>query len=336
MGAPEPRRVATDASPALAHLAARSHRPVLRDRVIDLLGPSLQSDPAVYVDATLGMGGHAEAILDACPRATLIGIDRDTRALELAGARLARFGDRVLLDHAVFDELPAVLERAGVTRIQAALLDLGVSSLQIDDADRGFAYSVDAPLDMRMDPTRGQTAAALVNTLGAAELARIFRTLGEEPFASRIADRIVRTRATHPYERSGQLVDTIAEAIPASARHRRGHPAKRVFQALRIQVNGELDALQSILPEALAALSVGGRLAVLAYHSLEDRIVKQTFAHASTDRAPAGLPVVPAHLRARFALVTRGAERPDPAETETNPRAGSARLRVIERVEEDA
>ena len=201
--------------------------------------------------------------------------------------------------------------------MQALLLDLGVSSLQLDEAERGFAYSVDAPLDMRMDPTRGITAATLLNTLSASDLAGLFRSYGEEPNARRIAERIVTTRAVAPYEHSAQLVETVVDATPAAWQHHRGHPAKRVFQALRIAVNEELDALERILPAGLASLGVGGRFAVLAYHSLEDRPVKRAFAEAVSDHAPADLPVVPEHLRARFAAVTRGAEKPGDTELAT-------------------
>ncbi len=333
---PVPDAGAAPADPPAAD-AQHRHVPVMRDRIVALLAEPL-GGPGVttYVDGTLGMGGHAEAVLSASPGCHLVGIDRDPDALRLAGARLARFADRVQLVRAVFDELPEVLQRLRLDHVEAILLDLGLSSLQIDETDRGFSYAVDAPLDMRMDPAQPLTAAAILNERTAPDLARLFRTYGEEPFAQRIADRIVAARAAEPFSTSGRLVEVITAAIPMAARKGRGHPAKRVFQALRIEVNGELDALRRVLPGALDALAVGGRLAVLAYHSLEDRMVKQAFAAASSDTAPPGLPVVPEALRARFRLVTRGAERPEAEEITANPRSASARLRVIERVREAA
>ena len=308
------------------------HVPVLRDRIVELLAPALQAPGARYVDCTLGLAGHAVAILDACPNARLIGIDRDAEALELARERLARFGDRVSLVQAVYDALPDALASLGLTRVDAVLADLGLSSLQIDRRERGFAYSVDAPLDMRMDASQPRTAADVLNTADAAELARILRTYGEERFADRIARAVVAERARAPFTTSARLVEVIGRAIPAAAQHTGGHPAKRTFQALRIEVNEELDALAGLLPAALDALRPGGRIAVLAYHSLEDRLVKNAFRDASTDRAPRGLPIVPPEYRARFRLLTRGAERPDEKERATNPRAASARLRAAERL----
>lgn len=335
----------TLAPEALAQEAGRRHAPVMRDRIVEALAPALggasvehirtwSRNHPIYVDGTLGMGGHAEAILDACPQAQLIGIDRDTDALRLAGARLARFGDRIRLVHAVFHELPQVLASLGVVQVQAILLDLGLSSLQIDDRERGFAYSVDAPLDMRMDATTGIDAATIVNEWSAQQLSRLFRSYGEEPFADRIARNIVAARAEQPFTTSARLVQVIGDSIPMAARKNRGHPAKRIFQALRIEVNGELDVLASVLPASLDHLAVGGRLAVLAYHSLEDRLVKRQFADACTDKAPLNLPVVPDALRAQFRLITRGAERPNDTEISSNPRAASARFRVIERIRE--
>ncbi|WP_232548585.1 16S rRNA (cytosine(1402)-N(4))-methyltransferase RsmH [Propioniciclava soli] len=315
--------------------AHQGHVPVMLDRIVALLAPALASG-GTYVDGTLGLAGHAVAVLDACPQARLVGIDRDPDALEVAGERLARFGDRVTLVRAVYDELPDVLDDLGTPRVEAILADLGLSSLQIDRADRGFAYAVDAPLDMRMGQGEGLSAADVVNTYDAAALTRILRTYGEERFADRIARRIVTARAEEPFTTSARLVQVLSDAIPAAARASGGHPAKRTFQALRIEVNGELDALAGLLPAALAALAPGGRLAVLAYHSLEDRLVKQSFAHATTDTAPRGLPVVPPEHRAKFRQLTRGAERPDAAECATNPRAASARLRATERLKEVA
>lgn len=320
----------------MGQLQAAEHVPVMCARIVELLAPPLQTPGATYVDCTLGLGGHAEAILDACPNATLIGIDRDQHALTKAGERLARFGERVQLYQARYDELPEVLAEVGRPRVQAILADLGLSSMQIDRRERGFAYSVDAPLDMRMDDTQPTTAADLVNQASTAELTTMLRRFGEERFADRIARRIVTERATTPFTTSARLVQVIEAAIPAAARAGGGHPAKRTFQALRIAVNDELVALTGLLPAAIDALAVRGRLAVLAYHSGEDRLVKNALRQASTDRAPRGLPDVPAGLRAQLVLLTRGAERPGPDEIQINPRAASARLRAAERINEVA
>ncbi|QXT62023.1 16S rRNA (cytosine(1402)-N(4))-methyltransferase RsmH [Tessaracoccus palaemonis] len=310
------------------------HDPVMIDRIVELLSPALQRPGAVYVDGTLGLAGHASAILAANPEARLVGIDRDPDAHEVARERLGALADRATLVQAVYDELPDVLTDLGIGSVDAILLDLGLSSLQIDRTERGFAYRVDAPLDMRMNPTQGPTAADVLNTYSAGELARILKWYGEERFADRIARAVVAARQDAPFERSGRLVDVISSAIPAAARHTGGHPAKRTFQALRIEVNRELAALEGVLPAAVAALAVGGRFAVLSYHSLEDRLVKRTFAAGAADRAPRDLPVVPENLRAELRLLTRGAERPGAEETATNPRAASARLRVAERIRE--
>ena len=315
---------------------AAEHVPVMRARIVELLSVPLRTAGSVYVDCTLGLGGHAEAILEACPDATLIGIDRDQHALALAGRRLDHFGARVQLFQARYDELPEVLDEAGHPRVQAILADLGLSSMQIDRRERGFAYSVDAPLDMRMDDTQPLTAADLVNDASAAELAVILRRFGEERFADRIARRIVAERASAPFVTSARLVQVIESAIPAAARASGGHPAKRTFQALRIAVNDELISLTGLLPAAIAALAPGGRLAVLAYHSGEDRLVKNALRVATTDRAPRGLPEVPAEFRAQLVLLTRGAERPGMDEVQVNPRAASARLRAGERIDEVA
>ena len=314
-----------------------AHVPVMCTRIVELLSAPLQAPGAVYVDCTLGLGGHAEAILAACPEASLIGIDRDRHALDAAAARLRPFGARVALFQARYDELAEVLDEAGHPRVQAILADLGLSSMQIDRTERGFAYRVDAPLDMRMDDTQPLTAADLLNTADAGELTRILRRFGEERFADRIARRIVAERESEPFAGSARLVRVIEQAIPAAARAAGGgHPAKRTFQALRIAVNDELTALAGLLPAAIDALAPRGRLAVLAYHSGEDRLVKNALRDAATDRAPRGLPEVPAALRARLVLLTRGAERPDSDEVQVNPRAASARLRAGERIDEVA
>jgi 16S rRNA (cytosine1402-N4)-methyltransferase len=308
------------------------HVPVMLDRCVDLLAPALDADGAVVVDATVGLGGHSEALLRSCPRARLVGIDRDPHALELAGRRLAGFGERVRLVRAVYDELPGVLADLGIDAVRGVLMDLGVSSLQLDEAERGFAYAVDAPLDMRMDPTGGITAAEVLNTYPVGDLVRVLREYGEERFAPRIARAVARERARSPFTTSGRLVELVRDAVPAPARRTGGNPAKRTFQALRIEVNGELEVLARAVPRAVAALEVGGRVAVLSYHSLEDRIVKRTLVAGARSSAPAGLPVeLPEHAP-YLRLLTRGAEQPADAETAANPRAASARLRAAERI----
>jgi 16S rRNA (cytosine1402-N4)-methyltransferase len=311
--------------------AADRHIPVLRDRILDLLAPALQEQGSVYVDATLGMGGHAEAVLEHCPNARVVGIDRDPEALALAGERLEPYAARVTLVHAVYDEFATVVADLGVPAVQAALFDLGVSSLQLDEKERGFSYSQDAPLDMRMDQSRGITAADVLNTYDAAELERVLREYGEERFARRIAAAIVREREREPFTTSGRLVELLKQTVPAASQKSGGHPGKRTFQALRIEVNEELSAWATALPAAIDTLAVGGRLAVLSYHSLEDRITKRVFARGARSSAPEGLPVeLPEHA-AYLRLLTRGAEEPSAEEKAANPRSASARLRVAER-----
>jgi 16S rRNA (cytosine1402-N4)-methyltransferase len=291
---------------------------------------------AVLVDATLGMAGHAEALLVAHPHARLIGIDRDGAALALAADRLAPFEARITLVHAVYDELPAVLSGLGLVTVDGILFDLGVSSMQLDEAKRGFSYAQDAPLDMRMDATSGLTAADVVNTYTSAEIARVLRVYGEERFASRIADAIVRERARQPLASTSRVAELVRDSIPAAARRTGGNPAKRTFQALRIEVNGELAALERAIPAAVAAVRVGGRVVVLSYQSLEDRFVKQIFTAGATSTSPVELPVeLPDHAP-RLRLLTRGAEQADAAEVAGNPRAASVRLRAVERVREAA
>ncbi|KMS85578.1 16S rRNA (cytosine(1402)-N(4))-methyltransferase RsmH [Prauserella rugosa] len=309
-----------------------AHLPVLLDRVVELLTPALADRDAILVDTTLGLGGHADALLAAHPRLRLIGLDRDPNALERSRRRLAPHGDRVEFVHAVYDELPDVLERLGLSAVDGVLMDLGVSSMQLDVADRGFAYAQDAPLDMRMDPTRGPSAADVLNTYSVADLTRILREYGEERFAQRIAKAVVAEREKEPFTRSERLVRLLYDAVPAASRRTGGHPAKRTFQALRIEVNRELDVLRAAVPAALDALVDGGRIVVEAYHSLEDRIVKRAFAERSTSRTPEGLPVeLPGH-GPEFRLLTRGAEKAGEREIEHNPRAASVRLRAAERI----
>ena len=315
---------------------AAGHLPVMLDRVLALLAPALGSAGAIMVDATLGRGGHARALLEAHPGLALIGLDTDPQAIAECRRLLAPYAGRVTLVQAVYDELAEILSRRGTPRVQGVLFDLGVSSPQLDDPERGFAYSYDAPLDMRMDPGQRLTAAEVVNTYPAGRLARVLRTYGEERFAQRIAQAVVRARARAPLATTGQLTDIIRDSIPAAARRQGGNPAKRTFQALRIEVNGELDALASALPAALGALAVGGRLVALAYHSLEDRAVKQALAQRAVDTTPRDLPVPLPSGRPQLRLLTRGAERPSPEELARNPRAASARLRAAERIREAA
>ncbi len=308
------------------------HVPVMRERVLALLAPAILEPGAILVDATLGLGGHAEFALTQFPELQLIGLDRDQDALDHSRRRLAQFGDRVRLVHAVYDQLPSVLAEAGLTTVQGVLFDLGVSSMQLDERDRGFSYSQDAPLDMRMDQSQGLTAADVVNSYSAQELARIISQYGEERFAKRIADRIVAARATEPFENSARLVDLVREAIPAATRRTGGNPAKRTFQALRIEVNGELEALHVAIPAAIEALAVGGRLVVMSYQSLEDRFVKRVLADQTELKVPHGLPVVPQEYQPKLRLLTRGAETPTAAELEENSRSASVRVRAVERV----
>lgn len=315
---------------------SREHVPVLRERCLALLAPALEHAGSVVVDATLGLGGHSEAMLGSFPDVRLVGLDRDPEALRIATERLSPFAERITLVHAVYDELPAVLTRLGLARVDGVLFDLGVSSMQLDVVERGFAYSQDSPLDMRMDSTAGVTAADVLNTYSVDELARVLREYGEERFARRIATRVVRERAIAPFDRSARLVDLIRESIPAPARRTGGNPAKRTFQALRIEVNGELDSLQRALPGALSRLAMGGRVVVLSYQSLEDRIVKRLFAGSTTSTAPLDLPVVPAELAPQFRLLTRGSEKASADEIAANSRAASVRLRAVERVREAA
>jgi len=316
--------------------AGARHVPVLLPRVAELLEPALRDRPAVLVDATLGLGGHAAALLAAHPGLTLVGLDRDPQALALAGRRLVAFADRTHLVHAVYDRIADVLGELGLPRVDGVLFDLGVSSLQLDADDRGFSYARDADLDMRMDPGDGPTAADVLNTYPVPELTRVLREYGEERFASRIAAAVARRRARSPLRRSAELVELLYEAVPAASRRTGGHPAKRTFQALRIEVNGELDALAAALPAAVDALAVGGRIAVLAYHSLEDRMVKRELAERARSRTPEGLPVeLPGH-GPELRLLTRGAEVAGEDEVADNPRAASVRLRAAERIGEAA
>jgi len=312
--------------------AAAAHLPVMRDRVLELLAPALRPPGAVVVDATLGRAGHASALLAAHPDLSLIGIDADATAITESRLTLERFDGRFTLVQAVYDELPRILAEAGLPEVQGILFDLGVSSPQLDDPVRGFAYSQDAPLDMRMNQAAPLTAADVLNTYSAADLARVLRDYGEERFARRIADAVVAERAHSPLTSTARLAEIVRASIPAPARRTGGNPAKRTFQALRIEVNGELGALRRALPAALDAIAVGGRIVTLAYHSLEDRTVKRELAARSTDTTPPGLPVSLESARPQFRLLTRGAEQPGPEELAANPRSAPARLRAAERM----
>jgi 16S rRNA (cytosine1402-N4)-methyltransferase len=309
-----------------------SHAPVLLDRVVALLRPALDREGAVLVDCTLGLGGHTEAVLERCGQARVIGIDRDPAALEMARERLRPFGERFTGVHAVYDEIADVLADQGLESVDAVLFDLGVSSMQLDVRERGFAYAEDAPLDMRMDDTEGLTAADVLNTYPAAELARILRTYGEEKFAKPIARAIVKARETEPFTGSARLVQLLRDTIPAPARRTGGHPAKRTFQALRIEVNDELGVLRRAIPAAIDSIAVGGRVVVMSYHSLEDRLVKHAFAAGTTSTVPPDLPVVPPGLEPPLRNLTRGAEKASAEEIAQNPRAASVRLRAVARV----
>jgi 16S rRNA (cytosine1402-N4)-methyltransferase len=310
------------------------HVPVLLERVTELLAPACATEGAVLVDATLGLAGHAMALLQAHPGLRLVGLDRDPDARAEAARRLEAAGlaDRVTLVPAVFDELPEVLDRLGLSEVQGVLFDLGVSSLQLDRPDRGFSYSADAPLDMRMDPGAGRTAADVVNTYPPGDLTRVLRVYGEERFASRIAAAITRERVREPFTGTARLAELVRASIPAATRRTGGHPAKRTFQALRIEVNDELGVLERALPAALEALALGGRIAVITFHSLEDRIVKQVLAEGATDRTPPDMPVPLPELGPVLRLLTRGGEPPSDAEVAANPRAASARIRAAERI----
>ncbi len=310
---------------------AAIHTPVMLERTIELLAPSLAGDAAVLVDATLGMGGHAEAFLERFPRLVLIGIDRDAEALAIAGDRLARFAARTHLVQAVYDQISAVLRERGFREVSAVLFDLGVSSLQLDEVDRGFSYSKDAPLDMRMDARSELTAERILADYSETELRRIFYQYGDEKLAPRFARKIVQARSVESLVRSGQLVALIDAATPAAVR-RVGHPAKRVFQALRIEVNQELTVLERAIPDAIESIGIGGRIVVLSYQSLEDRIVKRAFTELSQSQTPHGLPVELPEHQPVLKLLVRGAEQASTAEVAANPRSAPVRLRAAERV----
>ena len=311
------------------------HEPVLAGTVTELLA-GVAGPGAVFVDATLGLGGHARRLLEATTDtgARLVGIDRDPVALEEARSRLSDHKNRALLVRDDFKNLAAALERLGVEAVRGVLFDLGVSSPQLDLPARGFGYRVDGPLDMRMDPSQAKDASEVVNQYPRRDLARVIKTYGEERFAGRIADAIVRAR---PLQSTGELAEVVRDAIPAPARRSGPHPARRTFQALRIEVNDELAALRSALPQALNFLEPGGRLVVLSYHSLEDRMTKRLLVEESRGCVcPPGFPVCSCGARARVRVLTRKPLRPSEQEVARNPRARSARLRAAERLHSEA
>jgi len=310
-----------------------AHISVMRDRCIELLTPAINScaNPVV-VDATLGLGGHTEALLEKFPQLTVIGIDRDRDALNSAIVRLAPFADRFHAAHSPFDSIEAIVSSFGYSNIAGALFDLGVSSMQLDQADRGFSYSQDAPLDMRMDRSQSLTAAEIINTYEPGQLVHILRTYGEEKFATRVVESIVKARSIAPLNSTIALATLVKAAIPAATRRTGGNPAKRTFQALRIETNDELGSITRALPAALKLLTVGGRLVVMSFQSLEDRIVKELFTASTTSGTPRDLPFELPELAAKFALVIRGSETPSKKELEENSRSASVRLRAIEKV----
>lgn len=285
----------------------------------------------VIVDATLGLGGHSEALLERFENLTVIGLDRDTSAIALAKQRLAPFGERFKAVHTVYDGIAKAVADCGFKQIDGVLFDLGVSSMQLDLAERGFAYAKDAPLDMRMDQQAGTTAAELLNTLSETELKQLFQRYGDEPLAARYAAAIVAARGADPLTRSQQLVDILQHATPAKIKAQR-HPAKRVFQALRVAVNDEMAVLARAIPSAMQLLRVGGRIVVMSYQSQEDRFVKKTLSAAAASQSPQGLPVELPEFAPRFELLTRGAEQADETERNLNPRSIPVRLRAAQRV----
>jgi 16S rRNA (cytosine1402-N4)-methyltransferase len=311
------------------------HTPVMLDRCIEVLSPALSAPGAVLVDATLGLGGHAEAFLTAFPQLEFVGLDRDLEALALSEERLKSFGDRVNLVHCVYDEIADALDELDIPEVNGILFDLGVSSMQLDRVERGFSYSKDAPLDMRMDQKSPLTAEHVIGTYSEADLRRIFRDYGEEKLADRYARKIVQRRSETPITTSADLVEILQQATPAAI-SRQGHPGKRVFQALRIEVNQELAVLERAIPAAIDSLAVTGRIVVMAYQSLEDRIVKRVLKDRSTSTAPEGLPVELPQHRPELKLLVRGAELATEAEKLDNPRATPVRFRAAERIREHA
>ncbi|QMV85013.1 16S rRNA (cytosine(1402)-N(4))-methyltransferase RsmH [Corynebacterium hindlerae] len=319
------------------------HVPVMRDRMAELLRPGVEklAAHAVLIDGTLGAGGHTEHFLKTLPQVSVIGIDRDPQALADATERLSPFKDRFVGVQTRFDGLAQavdngegeIFERAREYGIAGALFDLGVSSMQLDQAERGFAYKVDAPLDMRMDPTKGITAADVLNTYDHGQLAHVLKAYGDERFAGKIASAVLREREKEPFTNSARLVELLYATIPAATRRAGGHPAKRTFQALRVEVNGELDALRNVIPQVCDRLAVGGRVVFMSYQSLEDKIVKKALAELTTSKTPPGLPMDLPGTAPQFTLVTRGAETATESEIAENPRSAPVRVRAAERIQ---
>lgn len=314
--------------------AVPQHVPVLLERCLELLTPALERPGSVFLDGTLGLGGHTEAVLRRFPDVQVVAFDRDVHAREFAAQRLAQYADRITIVAAEFDRMEEELNDRGMVAVDGILLDLGVSSMQLDQRERGFAYSYDAPLDMRMDPSADLTAAELLATAEVAELTRILREYGEERFALKIARAIVAHREEAPLATSAELVTLLERTVPMRSQRTGGHPAKRTFQALRIAVNDELGCLARALPQVLRLTKLHGRAVVMSYHSLEDRMVKKTFAKAVQADVPPDLPVIPRDARPQFTQVTRGAEVASETEIAANPRAASVRLRAVERIRE--
>ncbi|MFM8843921.1 MAG: 16S rRNA (cytosine(1402)-N(4))-methyltransferase RsmH [Actinomycetota bacterium] len=309
------------------------HTSVMLDRCITLLAPAIERSPSpVVVDATLGLGGHSLALLEKFPQLRIVGLDRDQNAISIAQERLASFNNRTTIIHAVYDEMPSVLDGLGLTSVDGILFDLGVSSLQLDRAERGFSYAQNAPLDMRMDQSRGMTAQEILNSYSRNDLIRVIREYGEEKFTARIVDNIIEARNQGALSTTSDLAELVKRSIPAPARRVGGNPAKRTFQALRIEVNQELAVLERAIPRAMDRLAVGGRMVVMSFQSLEDKIVQRFFAAATESKTPRGLPVEIASLAAKFQLVFRGSEKATESEILENSRAQSVRLRAIERV----
>lgn len=308
----------------------RGHIPVLTKELLQYLQPR---PGGTYVDGTVGAAGHSLAILEAVQgQARLIGLDRDRQALTVAARNLAKFGAAVTLVHSDFRHLPAVLQQHGVDRVDGIVLDLGVSSLQLDQVERGFSFHHDAPLDMRMDRDQPTTAADLVNQLEEKQLASILWEFGEERWSRRIAAAIVRERRKHPIKTTLQLAELVKNAIPAAARRTGGHPARRTFQALRIAVNDELNSLKEVLTPAVEMLKCGGRIIVISFHSLEDRIVKHTFRRLATECVCEPGANCRCGNRKLLKILTKRPVTPDPDEVARNPRARSAKLRAAERL----
>ena len=309
------------------------HKSVLRERCVALLTPSIEKSASpIVVDATLGMGGHSEALLERFPKLRIVGLDRDKDAIAIATHRLERWANRIDVVHAVYDQIPEVLSELGIEGVDGILFDLGVSSLQLDEVERGFSYAHTAPLDMRMDSSAGMTAADLLENYEKAQLIRILKVYGEERFAARIAENIIKARVNGELKTTTDLAELVKASIPAPARRIGGNPAKRTFQAIRIEVNQELEILQRALPKALDSIKVGGRVVVMSFQSLEDKIVKEAFQGASESKSPRELPIEIEELKAKFELVFRGSEKASAEEIEENSRAQSVRLRAIERV----